>query len=67
MANPAKTFVSYLRESKQELEKVTWPTQKETVRYTILTIVLSILMAAYFGVLDFILNSGFTALLEAYS
>ena len=67
MSNPAKTFVSYLRESKQELEKVTWPTQKETVRYSILTIVLSVLMATYFGVLDFVLNSGFTALLEAYN
>lgn len=67
MANPAKAFASYLRESKQELEKVTWPTQKEVVNYSILTIVFSIVLAAYFGVLDFVLNEGFTALLQAYT
>jgi preprotein translocase SecE subunit len=67
MANPAKVFVSYLRESKQELEKVTWPSQKDTIRYSILTILFSVSLGVYFGVLDYILNKGFTALLALYS
>ena len=67
MANPAKTFVNYLRESKQELEKVTWPSRKDTIRYSIITVVLTTLMALYFGALDFGLNEGFNALLQAYS
>ena len=67
MANPAKMLVGYLRESKQELEKVTWPTQKDTIRYTVLTIVISVLFGVYFGVLDFGLSEGFAALLQRYS
>jgi preprotein translocase subunit SecE len=67
MANPVKTFVSYLRESKQELEKVTWPSRKDTIRYSIITVILTTLMGLYFGVLDFGLNEGFNALLKAYS
>ena len=67
MPNPAKAFVSYLRESKQELEKVTWPSQKDIIRYTIITIVISVTLATNFGVLDFGLNEGLTALLEAYT
>lgn len=59
-------LVRYLRESKQELEKVTWPTRKETMQYTALTIVVSVVFAAYFGLLDFLLNAGFAALLETY-
>ncbi len=65
MSSKAKgnKLFKYLRESKEELEKVTWPTQKETVRYSILVIVFSLALALYFGVVDYILNLGLEALL----
>lgn len=53
----------YLRESKEELEKVTWPTQKQTVRYSALIIITSLALALYFGVIDYLLNLGLEALL----
>ena len=53
----------YLRESKEELNKVTWPTQKQTVRYSILVVAVSLALALYFGVIDYLLNLGLEALL----
>ncbi|TSA44079.1 preprotein translocase subunit SecE [bacterium] len=45
---------AFLSESKQELKRVNWPRREETVRYTIFVIVLSIGIAAFLGILDFI-------------
>lgn len=44
----------FLSESKQELKKVNWPRKEETVRYTIFVIVLSLGIAAFLGILDFV-------------
>ena len=63
-AKKQNKLFKYLRESKEELEKVTWPTQKQTVRYSILVIVISIALALYFGVVDYLLNLGLEALLS---
>lgn len=59
----AKSAVKYLRESKEELEKVTWPSRKDTTRYSVLVIVSCVVLAAYFGLLDFALNAALSALL----
>lgn len=63
MVNPAKYIVQYLRESKEELEKVTWPTRKTTVRYSIIVIGLSVFMAAFFAGIDWALNLGLEKLI----
>jgi preprotein translocase subunit SecE len=44
---------SFLQESKQELNRVNWPSREETVRLTLVVILLSLLVAAYLGALDF--------------
>lgn len=56
-------LVKYLRESKQELEKVAWPTQEQTIRYSIIVVVFVVALAVYFGVLDYILNLGLEGLI----
>ena len=48
----------YLRGSIEEMKKVTWPTKKGTKNYTLLVIGISIGMAIFLGLLDFIFNSG---------
>ena len=48
MINP----LTYLKESKTELEKVIWPTRKETLRLTVVVIFLSVLVGAYITFLD---------------
>ncbi|MEK7092082.1 MAG: preprotein translocase subunit SecE [Patescibacteria group bacterium] len=47
--------VTFLQEVIEELKKVTWPTQQEIVRLTIIVIAISILVGLYIGGLDFIL------------
>lgn len=44
------------------MEHVSWPTQKQTIIFTILVILISAITAAYLGVFDFL----FTFLLEQF-
>ncbi|MBI2640445.1 MAG: preprotein translocase subunit SecE [Candidatus Sungbacteria bacterium] len=47
-------ITTFLKESRIELKKVTWPTREETIRYTMTVIVLSVAVALFLGGLDFI-------------
>jgi preprotein translocase subunit SecE len=51
-------FVNYLRDTRGELKHVSWPTQQQTILYTILVIVLSIITGIYLGLLDFLFKEG---------
>lgn len=53
MLEKAKQF---LREVRAELERVTWPGREEVQAATIVIIVLTILLAAFIGGVDFIVN-----------
>ena len=46
----------FLQESKQELHRVNWPTGKETVRLTLVVIFISLGVAFFLGILDFIFS-----------
>jgi preprotein translocase subunit SecE len=50
----------YIRETQAELKHVSWPTRKQALAFTFLVIGLSIAVALYLGLFDFI----FTYLLE---
>ncbi len=41
------------------MKKVTWPTKKETYKYTLLVIGISIGVAIFLGILDYIFTIGF--------
>jgi preprotein translocase subunit SecE len=43
---------TYLRQVRQEVEKITWPSRKETALSTVMVIVMVILMALFFFVVD---------------
>jgi preprotein translocase subunit SecE len=43
---------------KGELKHVNWPTRKQSVAYTVLVIALSILVAYFLGVFDFLFSQG---------
>lgn len=59
---PAKgnPVVRYLREVKEELKKVEWPTRQEVIRGTIIVLALSAFFAIFLGGSDYI----FTYILE---
>lgn len=55
-------LVTYLKETRAELDHITWPTQRQTLVFTVLVIALSVVIGVYLGLLDF----GFTWLLNNY-
>ncbi|OGE04710.1 preprotein translocase subunit SecE [Candidatus Curtissbacteria bacterium RIFCSPHIGHO2_12_FULL_41_17] len=44
--------LTYLKESKSELGKVIWPTRVQTIKLTIMVIVVSIIVGSYITGLD---------------
>ena len=52
-------LTNYLKESVLEMKKVTWPTKKETYNYTLLVIGISLAVAIFLGVLDYLFTQGF--------
>ncbi len=48
----------FVREVKQEVSKVTWPTRKETTVTTMMVFVMVFLAAIFFFVVDWILSQG---------
>jgi preprotein translocase subunit SecE len=53
-------LLSYLRETRNELNHVSWPTRKQTIIYTALVVVVSLLTAVYLGVFDALFAKGLT-------
>lgn len=56
-------LVTYLRDSFEELKKVTWPTRKQTINYSLAVVALSILVAVFIGGLDYGFSVGIEKLL----
>jgi preprotein translocase subunit SecE len=48
---------TFIKESREELKKVDWPSRKKTVKYTIIVIQVSLAVALFLGVLDLIFSS----------
>lgn len=57
--NPAK----FVREVRQESNKVTWPTRKETMISTVMVVVLTIISAIFFMIIDSLAGAGVRAIL----
>lgn len=51
-------FVEYLKETKTELRHVIWPSKNQTFYYTLIVIILSVVIAYYLGIFDFIFSKG---------
>lgn len=51
-------FINYLKDTFTELGHVSWPTQRQSVVYTVLVVVISILVALYVGLFDFVFSRG---------
>lgn len=51
-------ITEYLNETKTELKHVIWPSKKQTMYYTVIIIILSIIISYYLGIWDFIFAQG---------
>lgn len=54
--------IRYFYEAKEELEKVAWPSRRQTVVSTLIVIGVSIATAVFLGALDYGLNLGLQAI-----
>ena len=55
--------IKYIKESRDELRKVTWPSRQTTIRYTLIVVVSCIVIGLVIGGLDFALQEGIKQLL----
>jgi preprotein translocase subunit SecE len=49
-------IINYIKETKGELKHVSWPTKKQATAFTAIVIILSLLVAFYLGLFDFIFS-----------
>ena len=49
-------IVNYIKEAKEELGKVVWPTRSELTRHTLIVIGVSLVVAVFLGIFDFVFN-----------
>ena len=52
-----KKLSSFLKEVRLEMKKVNWPARKETIKYTLIIVGVSLVVAAFLGGLDFLFSS----------
>lgn len=55
-------FINYLKDTRSELKHVSWPTQRQTIIFTVLVVIVSLLVAFFLGFFDFV----FTSLLDRF-
>jgi len=51
-----KKLITFLKEVRIELKRVTWPTRKEATKHTLMVIGFSLVVAAFLGGLDFLFS-----------
>lgn len=56
-------LLGFIRESKAELKKVTWPTRKQVVHSTIAIVVLTCIVGVFLGVVDLALSAAVSGIL----
>ncbi len=56
MATMAASPVVFLKEVREELKKVVWPTRDEVIRLTFVVILISLIVGLFLGGIDFILT-----------
>lgn len=65
--NPISWTIRYLREAREELAKVSWPSRKDTLRYSALVIGVTALLSAVFAGVDLALTYGLQKLIDLSS
>lgn len=60
----SNALVRYVRETRGELRKVTWPTRQESQRLTAIVLGVTAVMAIFLGLLDFLFSNSIQALVE---
>jgi preprotein translocase subunit SecE len=56
--------VRYFKETRAELRKVSWPSREEAINLTVIVMTVTIAMATFLGVVDFLFSRLFSLLIR---
>lgn len=59
-------IIGFLNEVKEELGKVAWPSREQTIRYTVLVVLVAVVVGLFLGGLDYILTALTAFILNQY-
>lgn len=57
-------LINYLRGSREELAKVSWPNRETIVQHSMVVIGVSVAVAIFLGLIDYVLNMGLETLIS---
>ena len=49
-------IINYLKGVKTEMKRINWLTREKTIEYTVIVVIITLIVAAFLGSLDFILT-----------
>jgi preprotein translocase subunit SecE len=49
-------YIKFIKEAKEELKKVAWPSKNEAVGTTIVVLIFVVIMSVFLGVVDVVLS-----------
>lgn len=55
--------ITYVKEVRKEMKHVSWPTRRQSIVLTLVTIAISLIVAAYLGALDYLFTELITIVL----
>lgn len=58
--------VKFVQETRAEIAKVVWPTRREVVTTTIMVFIMAALTAAFFALVDWVIRSGLSGVLNYF-
>lgn len=58
------TITRFLRETRSELRKVTWPSRQEATNLTVIVLAVTLTMAASLGLIDYVFSKLFGLLIR---
>lgn len=67
MKNPITWLLRYVRESLEELRKVTWPSRQTVTKYSVMVVVLCVVLALFFAGIDWLFTQGLEGLVTLTS
>ena len=54
---------NYFSETMEEMKHVSWPTKNQTLMFTMLVILISVAVAAYLGLFDYLFSLGLKSII----
>jgi preprotein translocase subunit SecE len=58
--------LQFLQQTRAEIGRITWPGRREVTLTTVMVFLLAVLAAAFFFLVDFIIRTGLTQVLQAF-